>query len=76
MYLRIAGPAALPATKAIKISEGLERADTQRDLLEEKGSLDAYRILQAIDTADLVAGFLIYGIDEHAATITAEAVEI
>lgn len=76
MYLRIEGPAALPATKAIKISEGLERAGTQRDLLEEKGSLDAYQNRQAIDTADPVAGILIYRIDEHAATITAEAVDI
>ena len=54
--LRVAGPAALLTAKAIKISERLQQADTQPDRLKQKDALDAFRILQAITTADLVRG--------------------
>lgn len=74
--LRVAGPAALLTAKAIKISERLDQADTQPDRLKEKDALDAFRILQAIDTPDLVRGFAIHREDEHAATVTAEAMEV
>lgn len=74
--LRVAGPAALLTAKAIKISERLEQADTQPDRLKEKDALDAFRILQAIETEDLVAGFVAHGTDEHAASVTAEAIEV
>lgn len=74
--LRVAGPAALLTAKAIKISERLERADVQPDRLKEKDALDAFRIFQAVDTSDLVAGFLTHGADEHAAAVTAEAIEV
>lgn len=52
--LRVAGPAALLAAKAIKISERLGQVDTRPDRLKEKDALDAFRILQAIGTPDLV----------------------
>lgn len=74
--LRVAGPAALLTAKAIKISERLERADTQPDRLKEKDALDAFRILQAVDTADLVAGFASHRDDHCAAAVTAEAIEV
>jgi hypothetical protein len=66
----------LLTAKAIKISERLEQADTQPDRLKEKDALDAFRILQAVDTADLVAGFASHRSDDHAAAVTAEAIEI
>lgn len=74
--LRVAGPAALLTAKAIKISERLEQADTQPDRLKEKDALDAFRILQAIDTPDLVRGFEKHREDEHAWAVTSEALEV
>lgn len=74
--LRVAGPAALLTAKAIKINERLGQADTQPDRLKEKDALDAFRILQAIDTQDLVHGFAIHRQDEYAAVATAEAIEV
>ncbi|MGH3546087.1 MAG: hypothetical protein ACRDPW_09215 [Mycobacteriales bacterium] len=74
--LRVAGPAALLTAKAIKIGERLEQADTQPDRLKEKDALDVFRILQAIDTTDLVQGFVLHREDEHAAPVTAEAIEV
>lgn len=74
--LRVAGPAALLTAKAIKISERLERADTQPDRLKEKDAFDAFRILQAIDTPELARGFAGHREDEHAAGVTAEAIEV
>lgn len=74
--LRVAGPAALMAAKAIKISERLEQADARPDRLKEKDALDAFRILQAVETTDLVAGFGSHRADDHAAVASAEAIEI
>lgn len=74
--LRVAGPAALLTAKAIKISERLEQADRQPDRIKEKDALDAFRILQAIETSDLVRGFQKHRADEHAAAVTAEALDL
>ncbi|MGH3502180.1 MAG: hypothetical protein ACRDQA_15030, partial [Nocardioidaceae bacterium] len=74
--LRVAGPAALLTAKAIKISERLDQADTQPDRLKEKDALDTFRILQAIGTPELARGFVGHRDDEHAALVTAEAIEI
>ncbi|MGV1006849.1 MAG: hypothetical protein ACOYEV_19255 [Candidatus Nanopelagicales bacterium] len=74
--LRIAGPAALLTAKAIKISERLDQVDTQPDRVKEKDALDAFRILQAIDTSELVRGFALHREDEHAAAVAAEAIEV
>ena len=74
--LRVAGPAALLTAKAIKISERLEQADSQPDRLKGKDALDAFRILQAIETDDLVAGFTTHRADDHAGAVTVEAIEV
>lgn len=74
--LRVAGPAALLTAKVIKISERLEQADTQPDRLKEKDALDAFRLLQAIDTADLIQGFKKHRDDEHASEATADALRV
>jgi len=74
--LRVAGPAALLTAKAIKIGERLDQVDTQPDRLKEKDALDVFRLLQAVETADLVAGFSAHRAEEHAAAVSAEAIEI
>ena len=74
--LRVAGPAALLTAKAIKISERLGQVDTQPDRLKEKDALDAFRILQAIATPDLVRGFRKHREDDHAWAATDEALEV
>ncbi|MFN8107661.1 MAG: hypothetical protein U0R21_07730 [Nocardioidaceae bacterium] len=74
--LRVAGPAALLTAKAIKISERLDQVDAQPDRLKEKDALDAFRVFQAIDTPELVRGFTGHRDHEHAAAVTAEAIEI
>lgn len=74
--LRVAGPAALLTARAIKIGERLEQADTQPDRLKQKDAFDAFRVLQAIDTPDLMRGIAKHQEDEHAAAVTAEAIEV
>lgn len=73
--LKIAGPAALLTAKVIKISERLGQAANQPDRLKEKDALDAFRILQTIETEDLVIGFSRHLEDEHASAVTTEAID-
>ena len=74
--LAIAGPAALLVAKVIKISERLGQSDRQPDRLKEKDALDAFRLLQAIDTVDLVAGVTRHRADSNAAVVADEALDI
>lgn len=74
--LRIAGPAALLTAKGIKISERLEQVDRQPDRLNEKDALDVFRLLQAIETKDLVVGFKTHKLDENAWPVSSEALHI
>lgn len=74
--LKVAGPAALLTAKAIKIGERLEQAAAHPDRLRAKDALDAFRILQSIDTGVLVQGFASHAASEHARAVTAEAIEI
>lgn len=73
--LRVAGPAALLVAKVIKISERLDQADKQPDRLKEKDALDAFRLLQAIETDVLTDGLRVHLDDEHASSATAKAME-
>lgn len=73
--LRVAGPAALLTAKVIKISERLHQSDKQPDRLKEKDALDVFRLLQAVETEDLVAGIRTHLEDEHARAATTEAIE-
>lgn len=74
--LRVAGPASLLTAKAIKISERMRQEDSQPDRLKQKDALDAFRVFQAVATADLVAGFAGHGLDRHAGAVTAEAIDV
>ena len=74
--LRVAGPAALLTAKAIKIAERLVQADQQPDRLKEKDALDMFRLLQAVETPDLVGGFKAHSADAYAAAVTNEALDL
>ncbi|NLH69694.1 MAG: hypothetical protein GX454_05890 [Brooklawnia sp.] len=74
--LAIAGPAALLVAKTIKISERLEQSDRQPDRLKQKDALDAFRLLQAVDTADLVLGLAKHRREPNASTVADEALDI
>ena len=74
--LAIAGPAALLVAKVIKISERLGQSDRQPDRLKEKDALDAFRLLQAVATADLVLGLTKHRGELNAAAVADEAVQI
>lgn len=74
--LRIAGPAALLTAKAIKIGERLGQSERQPDRLKAKDALDAFRILQAIETEALVEGFALHAKDDQASAVSQEALEI
>ncbi|MGN8025427.1 GSU2403 family nucleotidyltransferase fold protein [Microbacterium sp. 22242] len=74
--LRVAGPAALLTAKAVKISERLQQAERQPGRLQAKDALDAFRLFQAIETNDLVAGFASHQVESEARAVSAEAIEI
>lgn len=74
--LAIAGAAALLVAKVIKISERLGQSDRQPDRLKEKDALDAFRLLQAVETADLVLGLTKHRSEPNAAAVADEAVQI
>lgn len=74
--MRVAGPAALITAKVIKISERREQARRNLDRLREKDSLDLFRLLQAIETPQLVAGFNSHLADPYACKISTDALNI
>ena len=55
--LKVAGPAALLVSKAHKIGERLEDGDARRQEQLPKDAFDIYRLLRAIDTAELASEF-------------------
>lgn len=54
--VNVAGPAALFVAKAIKIEDRLVDGRTAANRVKEKDALDMFRLLQAVETADLVTG--------------------
>jgi hypothetical protein len=70
--LKVAGPAALPVAKAIKIAERADDARKQPDRLKEKDALDMFRLLQAVDTPALAAGLSHHRASPEAASVSRE----
>ena len=69
--INIAGPAALLIAKAIKVQERLADADRGTgERLKQKDALDMLRLLQAVETADLVAGLRSHLGDNDAKEVT------
>ena len=56
-FLKVASPAALLVSKVHKIGERLEDSDVRRQEQLPKNAFDIYRLLRAIDTAELASEF-------------------
>ena len=56
-FLKVAGPAALLVSKVHKVWERLEDGDVRRQEQLSKDAFDIYRLLLAIDTAELASEF-------------------
>lgn len=69
--LKVAGPAALLIAKSIKIEERIADARAGKsERLKEKDALDMFRLLQAIETNDLVRGIQKHFADPQAAEVS------
>ncbi len=69
--LKVAGPAALLIAKAIKVEERLEDADRGNSArLKEKDALDMFRLLQAVETSDVIDGIRLHFADDQASEVT------
>ncbi|MGV0747963.1 hypothetical protein [Mycolicibacter minnesotensis] len=71
--VNVAGPAALFVAKAIKIEDRLVDARTAANRVKEKDALDMLRLLQAVETADLVTGLRRHLADHDARAISLRA---
>ena len=69
-------PAALLVAKAIKLDERLAHVDHRPDRVKEQDALDAFRILQAVETQELITGFRSHLADEHAARSSKLGIDI
>ena len=72
-FLKVAGPAALLVSKVHKIGERLEDPDVRRQELLPKDAFDVYRLLRAIDTAELTSEFGLLKSHETSSYVTSEA---
>ena len=73
--VRVAGPAALMTAKLVKIGERLDQKTRQPDRIKAKDALDLFRLLQSVETVDLVSGFALHLDDDFAAASTRTALE-
>lgn len=74
--LKVAGPAALLVSKVHKIGERLEEGDVRRQEQLAKDAFDIYRLLRAIDTAELVSEFGFLQSDEISSRVTCGALSM
>ena len=71
--LKVAGPAALLVAKVHKIGERLQDPDVRRRNQLPKDAFDIYRLLRAIDTAEMASEFGILLSKEISSPVTSEA---
>ena len=69
----VAGPAALLVAKIIKFEERLNDVKTEGKRVKQKDALDMLRLLQAVETDDLTAGFRAHIADSHARDVSIHA---
>ena len=69
-FLKVAGPAALLLSKVHKIGERLEDGDARRQEQLPKDAFDIYRLLRAIDTAELASEFALLRSHEISSRVT------
>lgn len=74
--LKVAGPAALLAAKAVKIAERAADVEAgKRDRLRTKDAVDVLRLLREIETEDLIAGLRKHTLEPHAHAVSTQALE-
>lgn len=71
--VNVAGPAALLVAKAIKFQERLTDTKTAGRRVKQKDALDMLRLLQAVETEDLIAGLRLHLADGHAREVSVRA---
>jgi hypothetical protein len=71
--VHVAGPAALLVAKAIKFQERLTDTKAAGKRVKEKDALDMLRLLQAVDTEELIAGLRLHLADEYAKDVSIRA---
>ena len=71
--LKVAGPAALLVSKVHKIGGRLEDSDVRRQEQLPKDAFDIYRLLRAIDTAELASEFALLRSHEISSRVTSGA---
>ena len=71
--LKVAGPAALLVAKVHKIGERVAAADSHRRELLHKDAFDIYRLLRAIETAEMASEFGLLLSHEVSSRVTSEA---
>lgn len=71
--LKVAGPAALLVSKVHKIGERLDDGDARRQEQLPKDAFDIYRLLRAVDTAELASEFGLLQSDEISSGVTSWA---
>ena len=74
--LNVAGPAALLVAKVHKIGERLEDPDVRRQEQLPKDAFDIYRLLRAIETAEMASEFGLLSSHEISSRVTAEALSM
>ncbi len=74
--LKVAGPAALLVSKMHKIGERLEDPDVRRQAQLSKDAFDIYRLLRAIDTAEMAQEFGFLQSHEISSSVTSEALSM
>ena len=71
--LKVAGPAALLVSKVHKIGGGLDDPDVRRQNPLPKDAFDIYRLLRAVDTAELASEFGLLLSHEISSRVASEA---
>ena len=74
--LKVAGPAALLVAKVHKIGERLQDPDVRRRDQLPKDAFDVYRLLRAIDTAEMASEFGLLASREISSRVTSEALSM
>lgn len=74
--LNVAGPAALLVSKVHKIGERLTDPDARRRDPLAKDALDIYRLLRAIDTAEMASEFDLLASHEVSSRVTSDALSM
>jgi len=74
--IAVAGPAALIAAKMIKLEERFRDAQAGRpNRVRGKDALDVFRLLRAVETDELVEGFIRHRTEPHAERVSAAAIQ-